>query len=190
VIAIRRARPGDAGAIAGVHVAAWRATYATVLPDGYLSGMSATRQALGWRSSLNHGPPGHAVFVAVAGGSDAPPSRPAPSVIGFASGGRLRGGARDEGEVEMLYLLDDYRDQGLGRRLMRAMAAHLNAIGCHSVTAWVLRDNPARWFYARLGGRLVMEQDIRVGGAPVTQVAMRWEPIGALLASTAPSREA
>lgn len=189
MIAIRRARPGDAGAIAGVHVAAWRATYASVLPDGYLAGMSAVRQAVGWRATLAHAPPGHAVFVAVAGGSDAPPNRPAPSVVGFASGGRLRGGERDEGEVEMLYLLDDYRDQGLGRRLLRAMAAHLNAIGCRSVTAWVLRDNPARWFYTRLGGRTVMEQEIRVGGTPVMQVAMRWQSVSTLLAATAPSRE-
>ena len=61
--------------------------------------------------------------------------------------------AAGSGEVETLYLLDDYRDRGVGRRLMRAMAAHLAAVGCRSVVLWVLRDNPTRWFYQRLGGR-------------------------------------
>ena len=59
-----------------------------------------------------------------------PTSRPtgrgrSPPIVGFASGGRARRRGLAEGEVETLYLLDDYRDRGVGRRLMRAMAAHL-----------------------------------------------------------------
>ena len=70
--------------------------------------------------------------------------------------------------------------------MMRAAAAHLNAIGCRSVRLWVLRDNPSRWFYQHLGGRLVAEQRISVGGQPVVQQAMRWDPISLLMAATAP----
>ena len=64
-----------------------------------------------------------------------------------------------EGEVETLYVLDDWRERGVGRRLMRAAAAHLVDIGCQSAFLWVLRDNPSRWFYQRLGGRPVAEAD-------------------------------
>lgn len=70
---------------------------------------------------------------------------------------------------------------------MRALAAHLNAVGCRSVLLWVLKDNPSRWFYRRLGGRAVAEQTIIVGGRAVVQTAYLWEPIGALLAATEPT---
>ncbi len=187
MIAIRRARAADAEAVGAATVAAWRSAYPGILPAAYLAAMSPRRQAAIWRATILDGGLGHATFVAVASGEDAATGPwQLPQVVGFASGGRLRGGARDEGEIETLYVLDDYRDRGLGRRLMRASAAHLNAIGCRSVRLWVLRDNPSRWFYLHLGGRLVAEQQISVGGQPLVQQAMRWDPIGVLLAATAP----
>ena len=45
-VAIRRAQAGDAEAIARIHVETWRATYAGLLPDRYLVGMSAQGQTL------------------------------------------------------------------------------------------------------------------------------------------------
>ncbi len=186
MIAIRRARPADAGPIGEVHVATWRTAYASILPESYLIGLSPTRQAAQWRRLILAPPPGHATFVAVAAGPESPDGM-TPTVIGFASGGRARNGTREAGEIETLYLLEDWRERGVGRRLMRALAAHLNAIGCRSAMLWVLRDNPARWFYQRLGGRPVAEQTIRIGGQGVVQLGLLWEPIGALLAATQPT---
>lgn len=186
MITIRRARAADAEAIGAIHVATWRATYAGILPDAYLTALSPGRQAAAWRRLVTAPPPGHATFVAVATGPDAPDGL-TPAVVGFASGGRARGGPRESGEIETLYLLEDWRERGVGRRLMRALAAHLNAIGCRSVMLWVLKENPARWFYHHLGGRPVAEQTIRFAGQPVVQLAMLWEPIGVLLAATAPT---
>jgi ribosomal protein S18 acetylase RimI-like enzyme len=189
VIAIRRARPADADAIGEAHVAVWRSTYAGILPEQYLAGMSAARQAAQWRRLLAFPVAGHAVFVAVATGPDSPDLDGAPRVVGFASGGRARSGVREAGEIETLYLLEDWRERGVGRRLMRALAAHLNAIGCRSVMLWVLKDNTSRWFYQHLGGRPVAEQTIRFAGEPVIQLGLLWEPITVLLAATAPTAD-
>lgn len=190
MIAIRRARAADAQAIGAIHVATWQSTYAGILPRSYLAGLSAGRQAAGWQRIVTAPPPGHATFVAVATGPDAPDGV-TPTVVGFTSAGRARNGPRGLGEIETLYLLEEYRERGVGRRLMRAAAAHLNAIGCRSVMLWVLKDNPTRWFYQRLGGRPVAEQQIRFAGQPVVQLGLLWEPIGVLLAATAqaPGRE-
>ena len=190
MIAIRRARPGDADAIGEAHVSVWQSAYAGILPERYLSDLSATRQAAHWRRMLACPVAGHAVFVAVATGPDSPDViAGAPRIVGFASGGRARSGVREAGEIETLYLLEDWRERGVGRRLMRALAAHLNAIGCRSVMLWVLRDNPSRWFYQHLGGRPVAEQTIRFAGEPVTQLGLLWEPITVLLAATAPTAD-
>ena len=192
MIAIRRARPADAAAIGAVHVATWRSAYAGVLPDTYLAKLSVVRHAAGYEQAIADRRDGHAVFVAVASGPDAPPGherREGGVVIGFASGGRSRRPGLAEGEIETLYVLDDYRDHGVGRRLMRAVAAHLAAIGCRSAMLWVLEANPTRWFYQRLGGRPVARESIRFAGIELDQMAFAWDPIDILLAATAPARE-
>jgi hypothetical protein len=190
MIHVRRARPADAAGIAAVHVASWRSAYAGILDEGYLAGLSVRRLAAEYRFGIEDRSRGQAMFVAAAGGED----RPAvpgvePVVVGFASGARARRGGIACGEVATLYVLDDFRERGLGRRLLRAMAAHLSAVGCRSAMLWVLSDNPSLWFYRHLGGRPVARERIRVAGREVEQLAMRWEPIESLLAATATAPE-
>ncbi|MBX6374948.1 MAG: GNAT family N-acetyltransferase [Acetobacteraceae bacterium] len=187
-ICIRRARPADAAAIGAVHAETWRNTYAGVLPDAYLAALCPRRLGSAYGQVVLDRTHGHAVFVAVASGmAGGEGGGEPPEVIGFASGGRSRRPALAEGEIETLYLLEDYRERGVGRRLMRAMAAHLKAIGCRSAMLWVLRDNPTRWFYERLGGRLAAREVIRFAGLDVEQNAMVWDSIESLLAATAPA---
>jgi len=185
VITIRKARPADAIAIGAVHVAAWRSTYPGILPDNYLARMSVSRQAAHYDAAIRSG---IGVLVATASGPDVP-SGSGSRIVGFTTAGRARtgdlGGRRlAEGEIETLYVLDDWRDRGVGRRLIGAAAAHLVESGCKSAFLWVLRDNPSRWFYERLGGRAVAEAAIHVAGQKVTQVAFVWDPIEQLLAAS------
>ncbi len=163
---IRRARPADARPIAQVHVAAWRSTYAGILPDHSLTGLSIPWHTARYDHDIRAGA---GVFVALVSGQ----------VVGFATAGSGRSTIA-EGEVETLYVLDDYRDQGLGRRLLHAAAAYLAEQGCRSLFLWVLRDNPGRWFYERLGGRASVSSMTEVGGMPVPKVAYVWDPIGLL----------
>ncbi len=185
MITVRRARPGDAVAIGAVHVAAWRSAYPGILPDGYLARLSVSRQAAYYESAVRSGV---GVHVATASGADLGAVGEAARVVGFVTGSPAREGRWSEppaeGEIETLYVLDDWRDRGLGRRLMRAAAAHLAAAGCRSAFVWVLRANPSRWFYERLGGRTAAEATIHVAGTPVVQTAYVWSPIGKLVRAT------
>lgn len=186
MITIRRARPADSVAIGAVHVSAWRSTYPGILPDGYLARLSVSRQAAYYDTAIRGS---GSVFVAAASGTDAPPGS-APRVVGFATAGRARpsseinGRRLGEGEIETIYVLDDWREQGLGRRLMRAAAAHLADTGCRSVFLWVLRGNPSRWFYQHLGGKPVAEAEIQFAGQMLIQTAFVWDPIDRLLAAS------
>ena len=178
MITIRPARLQDAAAIGAVHVAAWRSTYPGILPNEYLARLSPRRQAAHYDSGIRNG---LGVHVATASGLDLGPAGGPPRVVGYVTGGPARvhasgpGAVRlGEGEIETLYVLDDWRERGLGRRLMRAAAAHLAASGCKSAFVWVLRDNPSRWFYERLGGRVAAEATVRVAGALVVQTAYVW----------------
>ena len=185
MITIRRAKPTDAVPIAAVHVAAWRSTYPGILPDAYLSRLSVPRQAGHYERAIRAG---IGVHVATASGIDLGPDGGPPRVVGFATCGPARAPAVAEmlgqGEIETLYVLDDWRDRGIGRRLMRAAAGHLVAIGCASAYLWVLRDNPSRWFYNRLGGRPAAESVVEVGGQAVPQTAYVWSPLDKLVQAT------
>ncbi|RSS31975.1 GNAT family N-acetyltransferase, partial [Streptomyces sp. WAC08241] len=49
---IREALPGDADALAAVHVLSWRAAYRGLLPRPYLEGLDAEERAAAWRTRL------------------------------------------------------------------------------------------------------------------------------------------
>ncbi len=173
MIAIRRARFVDAPGIAAVHVATWRSAYATLLPDSYLASLSVTRLALYYEQVIHAG---RGLHVAAAYGRAAQPK-----ILGFALARRRLAAELGDGEVEMLYVLDDYRDQGLGGRLLRAAARYLAQLGCRSAYAWVLSDNPACYFYERLGGKRIATSTVLVAEADIPQTAFAWDPIGTLL---------
>ncbi|HLJ05451.1 MAG TPA: GNAT family N-acetyltransferase, partial [Acetobacteraceae bacterium] len=186
MISVRRARPADAISIGSVHVAAWRSAYPGILPDDFLARLSVPRQAAHYDAAIRSSSTG--VFVASASGNDVPPGSGS-RIMGFATAGRARtklagGGVLAEGEVETLYVLDDWRDRGVGRKLMRAAAAWLAEAGCKSCFVWVLRDNPSRWFYQRLGGKPTAEAVIQFAGQKVPQTAFVWDPIERLLAAS------
>ena len=179
MIAIRRARAADAPGIAAVHVATWRNTYATLLPEAFLAGLSAERLALHYERAIRSG---LGVFVAVRSGEQS-----VPLVVGFCTARRCVGESRlgesklGEGEVETLYVADDWQNKGLGGQLLRAGAKYLAALGCRSVFIWVLHGNPAIFFYERLGGRRLANGTTHVAGSDVPQVAYAWDPIETLL---------
>ncbi len=177
MIAIRRARHSDAPGIGAVHVSSWRSTYAGVLPDDFLAGLSVARQSAYYERVIRAG---FGVHVAVLTAAEASGGT---HVVGFSSARRNRGGVA-EGEVETLYVLDDWKENGLGRMLLHASAQHLAAIGCKSAFAWVLRDNPAIFFYERLGGKRAAMSMTRVGGSEIPQTAYAWDPIARLINET------
>ena len=184
MIAVRRARPADAPLIGAVHVAAWRSAYPGLLPDDYLAGLSVSRKATHFDRQIRAGA---GVYVAVASGADAPGAS-APRLVGYTTVGKARGelpgSTRADGEIETLYVLDDWRDRGVGRRLIRTGAAHLAAAGSRAAFLWVLRDNPSRWFYQRLGGKPVATAPTQVAGVTLQQMAYEWDPIERLIAAS------
>ncbi len=172
---VGRARTVDAPGIARVHVAAWRSAYANLLPADYLAGMSVVRQTAMHQAAILAG---RGVLVARSGNN----------VVGFCTVGRPRTAGLGEGEIETLYVLDDWREQGLGRRLLQAGAKHLADTGVGSAFLWVLQDNPSRWFYERMGGRKSATSKTQVAGQSFAQTAYVWDPIGLLTSTTAARR--
>jgi len=169
-ITIRTARPGDARRIARLDVETWRAAYAGILTTPFLVGLSAQRRELGWATVIEREP--RDVRVAVDSDGD---------ILGFGSCGRSRAGVKFAGEVFTLYVAPDWQNQGIGRRLLLALFDRLVAQACGSAIIWVLRDNPGRFFYRRLGGREVQHKIFAVGGKQVEAAGYAWHDLPGFL---------
>lgn len=160
---IREATEADVSAIARVHVASWRETYAGIVPQAYLDGIRVEDWEA--RRRRHHGAPGTHTRVGVAAGV----------VVAFAIGGASRDSTLPfAGEGFAIYVRRTHQGAGLGLGLFGAVATRLLADGHGSLVVWVLRDNPARRFYERLGGVLVGEKAIEIGGAALVEVAYGW----------------
>jgi hypothetical protein len=68
-----------------------------------------------------------------------------------------------------------------------ALFQRLVDTGHASGLLWVVRANPARYFYERLGGQQIMHRPIPVGGQPVEAIAYGWRDLSGALTRTAKS---
>lgn len=172
---VRAASPQDAAAIARVRIDAWRATYRGTIPDAYLDAMSLEESAAFWRRILDAGSPNATVFVAEEDGE----------VIGFAAGNRrdppkLGCGA----ELSAIYVRADRKRQGIGRRLVAAVAAVARSRLADGLVVFVIADNrAARAFYENLGAELLLEQPFEWDGIPLVEAAYGWRDLDPLVAA-------
>jgi len=160
---IRRATIADAAAIAFVHVASWRSTYAGIVPDAYLASLSQQDRAESWEQCIA----GQQAIVLVAEAEA--------GVFGFVCGGTMREPiASYEAELYAIYLLHDRQRRGTGRRLAESLVSALHAEGFKGMAVWVLEKNPAVAFYKRLGAIQIAEKTIDIGGSLLEELALGW----------------
>ena len=136
-----------------------------MIPDSVLVGMSHRRQRVYWAQVLARGGD-EAVVVA----EDA-----RAGIVGFGSCGPARATTLPyRGEVHTLYVLADFRGLGIGKRLLSGLFGALTKKRYRSALVWVLTDNPARYFYAAMGGTPVAERDEALWGKTLRQTAYGW----------------
>jgi len=142
---VRAAVPADAPAMAALHVRAWRATYAGVIPASFLASRTVEEREATWRRSLTApelAPAERVILVAEADGA----------VLGLAAAGHARGD--DEFGLGELYAINvdpPAWGRGAGRALLAAATAWLDARFATSIL-WVVDGNQrARSLYERAG---------------------------------------
>jgi ribosomal protein S18 acetylase RimI-like enzyme len=164
------AGPGDAAALAQVHVQSWRETYRDLLPAQYLERMSEAAHAKRWRRQLSHSRANEVVLAAEGPGG----------LTAYCAGAILAIGD-GEAEIFTLYLLRAVQGAGLGRRLFEMAARVLEAHGARALTVWVLKGNlHANGFYTHLGGVPVEERPVNGWGGGLLETAYRWGDVGRL----------
>lgn len=169
---IRRATESDARGIAHVLVDGWQTTYAGILPPAFLAAFSYDSHEANTRELLRTLPDTSVALVAVEHGS----------IVGVALV-RTALDVEDEFEAELdaLYVVGASQRRRIGSRLLGRVVEWADGRGIRSIRVWVLKENPFRTFYDRLGGQLLPhERHDDFGGATVTSVSYGWRDLRAL----------
>ncbi len=173
-IAIRLATAADLDGVGRVQLASWRTMWVGIAPPDYLDQFSDAERAEGWHDLLAE-QLDQFVYVAVT---------PTGEVVGYAC---CDPDGNDDpayaAELTTMHVLPAYRNQGIGRRLIGAVVAHLQAQGATALMLWTLAPNTgARRFYERLGGRPLGEHIIPLNEeetVTVPEVSYGWTDLGA-----------
>ena len=169
---IRIAEINDATAISVVHIDTWKTTYRGMVPDYIIDGLDYVKNNERWRQTLSQGEDKR-TFVAIEANE---------KIVGFATAGPNRNGQyKFDGELYAIYILKHYQGQGFGRGLVNAVAKWLLSNGCHSMILWVLRENPARYFYEALGGKFITTEMVEIGNSFLDEVSYGWDDLNCLL---------
>jgi ribosomal protein S18 acetylase RimI-like enzyme len=190
---IRPATARDVAGIAKVYVDAWRSTYAAILPHRVLLGMSYERQMREWSWVIRNRAAVQPVIVAPEADG---------SVAGFISFGLARPGGRPAsgrfagerdakvGEIYTLYVQPECQERGIGRALLAAAFVVMAGKGYGCSFLWALRDNPSRYFYEGVGGKVVAERKERLWGCTVDEVCYGWPDLTQAIDRSALARSA
>jgi GNAT superfamily N-acetyltransferase len=140
-VLVRPLADADIDPVAALHVRAWRAGYAGIVPADVLAALDPA--AFAARRREQAGAAGVHTVVAEDGAG----------IAGFASYGPYRGGGDQGcGELYAIYVDVDRWGAGTGRALLAAARAGLAAAGHGRLVLWVLEENHrGRRFYERAG---------------------------------------
>lgn len=139
---LRPAVPGDAMAVARVHVRAWQVAYRGLMPDDYLQGLRPEERAQRYDfASVDPARPRTLVAVE------------ADTVLGFATISPARDeNATGHGELCALYVEPDCWGRGIGQALAAAAREDLHRLGFRKAVLWVVAGNArAEKFYREDG---------------------------------------
>jgi GNAT superfamily N-acetyltransferase len=146
---VRKAKPGDARAIAALKVVAWCAAYSGLLPSSYLAAMEVDQETSDWHEYLLRIADNDRVWVLF--------DNPADELIGYARTGHCLDDDLPEsyGEVHGLYVHPDHIGEGYGRVLFSHAVRDLAIRRLDPIVVWHFVGNArAETFYENAGFEL------------------------------------
>lgn len=97
-------------------------------------------------------------------------------VIGFISGGKNRESDNYDAELYSIYIIQEFQDQGLGKKLFSKFTEWLIEHQFRSLIVWVAEKNFCQTFYSQLGGKLLPVSGVHsIGGTKLKVIAYAWE---------------
>lgn len=158
---IRIAVESDAQQIAEVHVHSWKETYTGIVKQDVLDNLSVPKRLTLWQHIIPH--PDHQLFVYEKNGK----------ILGFLDG--YLNPDNEVAEVRAFYLLKSVQGEGIGRAMFETFQQLVHPEQHRKIRLEVINKNPSRYFYEKMGGKAVGEEDASDLGEGITEVLYQWD---------------
>ena len=154
-IIIRKAGIDDAESIAKIKIEGWQTAYRGILDDSYLDSLDVKIEIIRRKLDIENGTN---IFVAELDGK----------IVGFCL---FREYVKDNDkypgfdcELSSLYVANDYKRRGIGKKLMLSTISYLKEKGKTKMILGCLKDNfPSRVFYEKMGGKVLSYEKLTFG---------------------------
>ncbi|MEO9281017.1 GNAT family N-acetyltransferase [Acinetobacter sp. WA-87] len=158
---IRIATFKDALSIAEVHVQAWKETYTGMVKQEILDELNVLDKEQLWKEISRS--PNHKLFIYTENGV----------VKGFLDG--YLNPENNVAEILAFYLLKEVQKQGIGRELFQKFYQCALNQGYAFIRLEVFNKNPSRFFYEKMGAKLIAEAELPEFGFGITELLYQWE---------------
>lgn len=158
---IRIATFKDALSIAEVHVQGWKETYIGMVKQEILDELNVLDKEQLWKEISRS--PDHQLFIYTENGV----------VKGFLDG--YLNPENNVAEILAFYLLKEVQKQGIGRELFQKFYQCALNQGYAFIRLEVFNKNPSRFFYEKMGAKLIAETELPEFGFGITELLYQWE---------------
>jgi len=158
---IRIASFKDALSIVEVHVQGWKETYTGMLKQEILDELTVLDKEQLWKEISRS--PDHKLFVYTENGI----------VKGFLDG--YLNPENNMAQILAFYLLVEVQKQGIGRELFQKFYQCALNQGYTFIRLEVINKNPSRFFYEKMGAKLIGETELPEFGFGITELLYQWE---------------
>lgn len=158
---IRIATFKDALSIAEVHVQGWKETYIGMVKQEILDELNVLDKEQLWKEISRS--PDHQLFIYTENGV----------VKGFLDG--YLNPENNVAEILAFYLLKKVQKQGIGRELFQKFYQCALNQGYAFIRLEVFNKNPSRFFYEKMGAKLIAEAELPEFGFGITELLYQWE---------------
>ncbi|WP_397538950.1 GNAT family N-acetyltransferase [Rummeliibacillus pycnus] len=164
---IQEAKIEDAKEIAKVHVRSWQTTYKGIMSDNFLQNLSVEQRTDLWISNMQRVE--DIVIVAIVDDK----------IIGFASGAKVKEGEYPsyDGDITSIYFYEEYQGKGYGKELLGYLIEKFKQKGFKNAIVKVLEENKSRYFYEKLGAKLIDQCTIQIAGGQANLLTYAWDEI-------------
>lgn len=161
MIKIRYAEFKDIEQIVDVNLKTWRTTYTGIVNEDFLLKLEMGRDDKVKRSKDNFGKreiEGRKIYDCVATDGE--------NVVGMLTYGKCRDedklGLSNCGEVYAIYILKEYQQKGIGKKLINFAIEDLANENYDKFIIWALKENPSVEFYKKIGGQIQFQKEIKI----------------------------
>jgi GNAT superfamily N-acetyltransferase len=176
----RKVKLSDTNGIAKVHVDTWNATYKGLISEKILQRRTYEVLQRRWYERIGTLTNKEIIYIAEDDYGE---------IVAFIMAAsekfNLIGTLQDlndyEGELMAIYVLKEYQNKNIGFRLLSLVVNYLLRKNVNSMTVWVLKENPSKVFYKRLGAKYIGDKYLDLDGELYLESAYGWSDIRTIL---------